>query len=117
MAGGVSMIIVYLSLVVIAVALIYLIVSAIHTLKGIREETVHMAKKIEKVREETEKAKKKQESAVHHFQDLEKATKESLDQLKYTADQGAALVATVKHSGQEIKKAIPFPFLRSKRLG
>lgn len=102
------MIIVYISLIVIGLALIWFVIRMVSHIKGIKNEIIKMGKQVEKVREKTEEAKKEQVSAFEGFQSLEKTYKRSVDQVTFTAGQGKDFVETIKHSQKELKNTLPF---------
>lgn len=111
------MIIVYLSLVLIGVAIIWFLFQLVSSIKGIRDSIIHMGKKVEKIREKTEDAKKEQVAAVQNIQELEKVVHTSMDQVTFATGQGKELLETFNESQEAFKKTFSFfPIRRGKAL-
>ena len=109
------MIIVYLSLLLVAIVVIWFIFQLVKVVKGYKKTIVSMAKKAEKVRKTTEETKKHQEKAVHTLNQVSDSFKDSVDDVMFTINQGKNFVTTVSKSKDEIKTIWPFTLIGIKR--
>ncbi|MFC4619615.1 hypothetical protein ACFO4N_12910 [Camelliibacillus cellulosilyticus] len=96
------MIIVWLSLALVVLAIIWLIVRVIQEAKKIKDTVVHVSKAAEKLREGGEDVVKKQESLQEAAKAIQKDIDGKSEALRYTVDQGQALIGTLRETKDQL---------------
>lgn len=100
------MVIVYLSLALAVLAIIWFIIMAIGELKGLKKTVVKVSKIQEKIRESTEQIVKEKESLDHHIETIQEDVQDKKLAVKTTILEAKGLQVSVIEAVHEGKEQI-----------